>query len=376
MGHTDVVPANGDGWERDPFGGELVEQRRRTSVRSGAEVRSTCSNITASQAVAFRHLAHRGFTPRGDLIFFAVADEESGSAHGARYMADNHADAIRADFVLTENGGLHSGTTDAPVINVNVGEKGVAWRRLRVKGTPGHGSMPFRKNNALVKAAAVINRITEYRPPAKFTELWRERVETLGVNDEEKAILLDPDRIDDALRNLPNVGAASFLYSCSHTTFSCNVIHGHDGRMKTNVIPDDVIVEVDIRTLPGESESEVRQHLADALGDLAGEVDVEPMMDDKATMSPVNTRLWDALQRSINDSFPDARPSPQMVVGFTDARIYREMGAVAYGAGLMSPSLDPNDFALRFHGHNERIDVESLSLSTKLWLDVATDLLG
>jgi acetylornithine deacetylase/succinyl-diaminopimelate desuccinylase-like protein len=25
MGHTDVVPANADGWERDPFGGELVD---------------------------------------------------------------------------------------------------------------------------------------------------------------------------------------------------------------------------------------------------------------------------------------------------------------------------------------------------------------
>jgi acetylornithine deacetylase/succinyl-diaminopimelate desuccinylase-like protein len=375
MGHTDVVPANAGGWERDPFGGELVENADGVGEIWGRGAVDML-NITASQAVAFRHLARTGFTPRGDLIFFAVADEESGSAHGARYMADHHADAIRADFVLTENGGLHSGTAEAPIINVNVGEKGVAWRRLRVRGTPGHGSVPFRKNNALVKAAAVVNRITEYRPPPRFTELWRERVETLGLTSEEKAILLDQDRIDHALDAMPDLGTASFLYSCTHTTFSCNVIHGQDDRMKTNVIPDDVILEVDIRTLPGESEPEVRRHLDEALGNLADDVEVEPLMNDKATMSPVNTRLWDALQRSINDSFPDARLSPQMVVGFTDARIYREMGAVAYGAGLMSPSLDPVDFSLRFHGNNERIDVESLRLSTKLWLDVATDVLG
>src|SRR4051812_27669982 len=25
MGHTDVVPANADGWQRDPYGGELVD---------------------------------------------------------------------------------------------------------------------------------------------------------------------------------------------------------------------------------------------------------------------------------------------------------------------------------------------------------------
>ena len=65
-----------------------------------------------------------------------------------------------------------------------------------------------------------------------------------------------------------------------------------------------------------------------------------------------------------------------MAVGFTDARIYREMGAIAYGAGLFSPGLDAADFGSRFHGHDERIDVESLGLTTRLWHQVATDLLG
>ena len=65
--------------------------------------------LTWAQAVAVRHLADEGFRPVGDLIYFAVADEESGSAHGARWMAENHLDAIRADYVLTESGGIHSG---------------------------------------------------------------------------------------------------------------------------------------------------------------------------------------------------------------------------------------------------------------------------
>ena len=65
-----------------------------------------------------------------------------------------------------------------------------------------------------------------------------------------------------------------------------------------------------------------------------------------------------------------------MIVGFTDARIYRNMGAVAYGAGLFSPEVDAADFGRRFHGNDERIDVESLRLTTQLWLDVAHDLLG
>ena len=99
-------------------------------------------------------------------------------------------------------------------------------------------------------------------------------------------------------------------------------------------------------------------------------------MNDPATISRVDTPLWDSLQRAVGRPFPDARLSPQLVVGFTDARVFRRMGAVAYGAGLFSPELDAGDFARRFHGNDERIDVESLRLTTNLWLDVCRDLLG
>ena len=111
-------------------------------------------------------------------------------------MAEHHPDAIRCDYLLTESGGLHDGSPEAPAIGVTVGEKGVAWRRLRVRGTPGHGSMPFRIDNALVKAAVVVQRLAEYRPAPRFHELWPARVESLDVPDELKRPLLDPDRID------------------------------------------------------------------------------------------------------------------------------------------------------------------------------------
>ena len=79
---------------------------------------------------------------------------------------------------------------------------------------------------------------------------------------------------------------------------------------------------------------------------------------------------------SRSGPFPTSRLTPQLIVGFTDARVYRQMGAVAYGAGLMSPSIDGGEFGRRFHGNDERVDVESLTLTTNLWLDVVQDLLG
>jgi acetylornithine deacetylase/succinyl-diaminopimelate desuccinylase-like protein len=364
MGHTDVVPVNESGWTRNPFAGERLTTDGVDEVWGRGAV--DMLNLTASMAVAFKSIATSGFKPKGDLIFFAVADEESGSAHGMRWMADNARDAIMADYVLTENGGLHSGSHDNPSIAVTVAEKGVAWRRLRVKGVPGHGSMPYRRDNALVTAAGVIQRLTDYTPPATVTELWREQVDAMGLDAEMTETLLDPNKIDTELALMP-AATASFLHACTHTTFSCNVLNG--GLMKTNVIPDSISLDVDIRTLPGESEAEVQAHLDAALGDLSGRVEVEPLMNDEASISRSDTQLWDAIARAVSAPFPTARISPRMSVGFTDARIYREMGAVAYGAGLLSPTLDAGAFGSRFHGNDERIDIESLALTTQFWLD-------
>ena len=51
-------------------------------------------------------------------------------------------------------------------------------------------------------------------------------------------------------------------------------------------------------------------------------------------------------------------------------RYFREKGAIAYGFGLFSRALTAEAMAGRFHGNDERIDVESLSLTTQAWLEV------
>src|SRR5215213_4478105 len=370
MGHTDVVPVNPDGWRHDPFGGELIDEE--VWGRGAVDM----LNLTASMAVVFRSLVQRRFRPKGDLLYFAVADEESGSTHGARWVADHHADAIKCDYLLTESGGLHYGNEQRRSIDMTVGEKGVAWRRLRVRGTPGHGSMPYGSDNALVHAAKVVARLADYRPAPRFHELWRGQVAALGVDDELASALLDEDRIDEALAGLPSAGAKAHLHACTHPTFSPNVVTTA-GRPKTNVIPDVVDIDIDIRTMPGEHTDEVTAHLKAALGDdLFDRLDVEVVMDDPASISRVDTPLWDALQRAVNVPFPEARLNPQFSVGFTDSRVFRELGAISYGAGLFSPALNPGEFSLRFHGHDERVDVESLRLTTELWERVVVDLMS
>src|SRR5262249_61759394 len=123
---------------------------------------------------------------------------------------------------LTENGGTGSPHDDQLNVTVHVGEKGVAWRRLRVKGTPGHGSMPYGSDNALVKAAHVVSRLAGYRPAPYVDELWTTFVSTLDVEPTVKAALVDPPRVDETIAHLAP-GLARYAWSATHTTFSPNM---------------------------------------------------------------------------------------------------------------------------------------------------------
>jgi acetylornithine deacetylase/succinyl-diaminopimelate desuccinylase-like protein len=328
-------------------------------------------NLTASQAVAFRRLADSGFKPRGTLIYLAVADEEALGTWGAHWLLDHERDAVYADYVLTESGGHQMPTPNGPRLPVLVAEKGTYWTKIRVHGTPGHGSQPYRTDNALVTAAEVVRRISEYRPQAQIHDAWKLFVAGMGFDDELTRMLLDPDQFDDALRDLP-VGIARHFHACTHTTFSPNVAHGGT---KTNVIPDKVELDVDIRTLPGQSGAHAAAMLREALGDLADVVEIDSN-DDGSTGSPLDTPLWDSLARTTAQLCEGSALIPSLMVGGTDNRFYRRAGAVGYGFGLFSERVAYEDYAKMFHGNDERVDQESLRLSTMLWEAVARDLLA
>jgi acetylornithine deacetylase/succinyl-diaminopimelate desuccinylase-like protein len=364
MGHTDVVPVNPDGWSRDPFGGELIDGF--IWGRGAVDM----LNETATMAIAFRRLADSGFKPRGTLIYLAVADEEALGTWGAKWLVENERDAVYADYVLTESGGFQIPTAGGPRLPVMVDEKGTYWSKLTVKGTPGHASQPFRTDNAVVTAAEVVRRLHEYRPPTRIHDTWRGFVEGMEYPPEFRDALLKDDELRDFAGTLP-LGLSRVVYSCTHTTFAPTVIHGGT---KTNVIPDQVEIQVDIRTLPGETEDDVHHHLREALGDLYVTVDIEGN-DDPSTASPIDTPLWDTLSRVSGRLVEGSALVPFVMVGGTDNRFFRRAGSVGYGFGLFSQRLTFEDYATMFHGNDERIDQESLALTTVLWEEVAKQLL-
>ena len=367
MGHTDVVPVTASGWKHDPFGGELIDGE--VWGRGAVDM----LDVTGSMAVAVKRLLQQGFRPKGTLIFSAVADEEALGTYGAQWLTENAWDDVKADFLVTEFGGTRLPIDGAPKLPIMTAEEGSQWTRLRVKGTPGHGSMPYQADNALIKASEVITKIGRYKAPLRLHDLWKRFIEGLDLPAASRVALMNAATFDVELDRGP-AGTAPMFYAATRTTFSPNMARSG---VKLNVIPDSAEIDVDIRTIAGDDREGVRKMLRDAIGEeLWKDVEIVAEGENPASESPLRSPLWDTLTKVSRKLVPGSETVPFLIVGATDARFFRRRGVVAYGYGLLSDRIPFREFAKLFHGNNERVDQESLRLTTELWEQTAREFLA
>ena len=186
-------------------------------------------NLTSSMWLRFGILRPLVSVKR-NLIYFGVAGEESGSAYGAQWMADNY-QMPSADYVLTENGGF-----GGPSLTFGLNER---WRKRGCVATCActarqvTGRLHLEAITLSFEQQRSCNALLTIAHPHVFMNVGASRQH--GYHDETKAIMLDPNKIDDYLESFPHRGAAAHLWSCCHTTMSPNVVAA-DHILKTNVI--------------------------------------------------------------------------------------------------------------------------------------------
>jgi len=370
--HVDVVPVEDPGsWEEDPFSGVVKE-----GIVWGRGSLDMLF-IVAAQVRALIELHEEGFKPRGDLILLVVSDEEAGGALGAGWVMENHPELVRADYSVSEAGGL----SIAPGrVHFIAGEKGVARKRITFRGRPGHGSMPFGSDNAVVKLSEAVTRLSRYSPPLT-TEHLGHLAEGLGLGLLQRAMLTSPTLLNLSLGRLRSrqPAMAMLLHSLSRMTISPNVMQGG---VKVNVIPERAHVDLDIRTLPGQDEEYVIARLREALGPLADEAIIEdPPGPERGFMSygsssPPRSEFVEAMERAIGREMPGATLVPLIVPGASDSRFMRALGAQAYGFSLFDPETPVNDLVDLTHGTNERVSVKTLELTQRVHLHLARDVLS
>jgi acetylornithine deacetylase/succinyl-diaminopimelate desuccinylase-like protein len=217
----------------------------------------------------------------------------------------------------------------------------------------------------------VIRRLDEFQPAAVVSDTWRKYVEGMEFDEETGRALLDSAAIMTALERLSPF-MAQRAHAFTHTTIAPTLI---EGGTKINVIPDRVTIDIDVRTLPGQSAADVVVMLRETFADLTESVDIGVHRQTAGSISAIDTPLWTALTTVAAELCDGAVCIPSLSTGTTDARFYRELGIPAYGFGLYSRQISVDEFGAMFHGINERIDQDSLELSTAMWERVARAIL-
>ena len=358
LSHTDVVLADASEWSADPFDGELRDGE--VWGRGALDMKGQ----VAAEAVAIASLARDGFEPSGDLIFCATADEEVGAGFGTAWLCEQHGDAVRCDYLINEGSGDRVELGGNAYYLCSVSEKMSAPFRLRVQGRSGHASMPGIADNALVKAAPLIQALGAYKPEQQLIPEVEALLETVtGVRPTSPAEVLEQAR-----------GVAPLLAEMVEPLLSMTLSPTMaNASQKRNVIPAICDITVDSRLLPGMTPDEQQQIVRGILGD--GDYELVSLEAHGGTRSEIRTPLWEAVSSWVESVDPGAKPAPICVAGFTDSHWFREaFGTVAYGF-FPSRAMPIETAARLIHSADERVPVEDLELGVSFLRHCAQSLL-
>ena len=356
LSHTDTVVADPKEWSVDPWSGDLDEEC--VWGRGALDMKGH----VAAAATAIATLAREGFEPAGDLVFAATADEEVGVDVGLSWLCRAHPDAVRTDYCVNEGGGERVGLGGGTAYLCTTAEKMSAPFRLRVHGRSGHASMPGIADNALVRAARLIERVAALSPEPRLIPETEAIFTRLGLTPSPAELRGAVAELAPEVREMvePMLG---FAISPTIITASSE---------RTNVIPGLCEVTCDCRLLPGDTPADVEPAIREGLGDDAYELEwIEAI---GGTRSPLATPLWDAIESFVAEIDPGADVVPVVSPGFTDSHFLREaFGTVAYGFFPMR-TMDPELAARLIHSADERIAVEDLELGVRFLRHVAATL--
>ncbi len=361
LGHVDTVLADPAAWTHDPWSGELADGF--VWGRGALDMKDQ----VAAEAIAAVSLARGGWRPsRGALRLVFVSDEETGGDVGARWLCENHPEAVRCDLLLNEGGGEVFSFGGRRYYGVGCAEKGIFRFTLTAHGEAGHASMPTLGDNALLKLAPALTALADQPEGYAVTEAPAALLRGLGLDPEDPAGALGAIRDEDP--GLHALVAPMFAVTLAPTVISAS--------QKLNVIPSRAEIRVDCRVPPGLGEDAARQRIEQVLGADHG-LSVDFFERTVGNHSSIDSELMRVIERWIGDQDPGASTVPLILAGFSDSKWFRDAfpECVAYGF-FPQRHMTFQQATPLWHNADERIDVRDLGFATAFYRDCITALLG
>jgi len=351
LAHIDVVEANREDWERDPF--KLVEENGMFYARGASDDKAMAASFVNNMILYKKEK----LPLKRDIVMALTCDEElvPSKFDGAEYLVNHHRALIDAEIALNEGGGGLLDKEGKPVRHgIQAGEKIYQSFQLEVTNPGGHSSAPF-KDNAIYHLADGLSRLGQFSFPFKLSPVTRafyermSKVEKGQVAEDMKAILQDP----------PDQAALDRLYAVSpvhnSTVRTTCVATKVDAGHADNALPQRARAIVNCRILPGEPIAEVQATLQRVVADDKIKITRVGEGVDGA-MPPMPPGLLKAVEEISNDMWPGVPVIPTMSTGGTDGRFLNNAGIWTYGISGMFHGPEGSGA----HGLNEHIRVKSL----------------
>jgi acetylornithine deacetylase/succinyl-diaminopimelate desuccinylase-like protein len=348
--HLDVVPADPAHWTHPPFG--AVQADGCIWGRGAIDMK----HMAAYALAVLRQLARSGARPRKGLRVVLFADEEAGCAQGSLYVARHRPHWLKGAVGLTEVGAFTTWIEGQRVYPIQVAEKGFVWLRLRIQGSPGHGSMPH-NDNPLLHLAHILDQLGRQPFPFQCTQPVADFLDAvakilgfpkghvfraIGARGLSSVVLNRVVR--DPARQRP-------LAALLRNTVAPTMVRAGT---KSNVIPSDAELVVDCRILPG---TDPVAFVEEFRRRIEGPYTLEVIQSGPPVVMDRHHPILGVIASVLATADPGSHCVPNMLSGFTDARAFAEVGTPCFG---FAPVWLPPDlpFAPMFHGHNERIPVD------------------
>jgi acetylornithine deacetylase/succinyl-diaminopimelate desuccinylase-like protein len=362
LGHVDTVPADPSDWSFDPWAGDVVDGEIR-----GRGAQDMKGQVAAEVAAAIT-LADEGWRPaRGELKLVLTADEEKGADVGAAWLCSEHPEKVRADLVVNEGGGAAFEFAGRRFYPLCVGEKGVNRFVLRARGTAGHASVPGLGDNALLRLAPALMRLSE-QPPLEPNPAGAAFLSALLEDDLDGADATSLEAAVERLRGQSPQLTALLAEPMLRVTLVPTRARASE---KANVIPSRAEVLVDCRVPPGGGSDEARARVTELLGPLAEGLEIEFTEETVGNSSPVDSPLADAIAGWVEANDPGARVVPIVMPGFSDSHWFRKAfgSATVYGF-CPQRSLGMFEAAPLVHAADERAAVADIELAASFFADL------
>ncbi len=332
--HHDVVEV-GQGWSRDPFGGELEDGR--IYGRGACDMKGgLAASVIAAEAFVALYPDHRGA-----VEISASADEESGGFGGVAYLAEQgYFDPDRVQHVIIPE--------PLNKDRICLGHRGVWWAEIETKGRIAHGSMPFLGDSAIRHMGAVLEEMERYLFPL------------LASKHTEMPVVPEGAR---------------------QSTLNINSIHGGEAEqggdytgLPAPCVADRCRLVIDRRFLIEEDLAEVKREVTGMLEKIRAERpnftyeirdmhEVIPTMTDRT--APVVTATARAIEQVLEKT-PDYVISPGTYDQKHIDRIGRLKNCIAYGPGILDLAHQPDEW----------VGVEDMEHSAGVMALVLAELLG